>query len=410
MLFSATPPFSFQLGGKPSAELLMGWVLKRSTRSVSSADSDNGKIEHTLTYTHRQTGLVVRCLAVEYRDFPTVEWTLFFKNTGTNDTPILSEIQPLDMLLDRSAHGEFVPHHQKGDDCSPDSYEPRQSVLGPKSEQRFASVGGRPSNQGFPYFNIEQPGEGLIVVVGWPGQWAAQFTRDADKGLRVRAGQELTRFKLRPGEEVRTPLIVLQFWKGDRIHAQNVWRRWMLAHNLPRTSDGKPPQPMWTSCSGGFFPGLKCNEADELRFIDAFTQAGIRLDYWWMDAGWYPCGDGWPNVGTWTVDPVRFRRGLKAISDHAHAKGMGLIVWFEPERVTLSTWLHSHPTGWTAMSGWGGSLTFPRRVRAWCRPFAANTAPMRRPVSRCAGSMRTGDMRWPTWMTPPRSAKSRAKS
>jgi alpha-galactosidase len=156
----------------------------------------------------------------------------------------------------------------------------------------------------------------------------------------------LTRFTLQPGEEVRTPLIVLQFWQGDRQRAQNVWRRWMLAHNLPRTADGKLPPPIFTSCSGGFFPGLKCNEADEFRFIDAFTQAGVRLDYWWMDAGWYPCGDGWPQVGTWTPDPTRFPRGLKAVSDLVHAKGMGLIVWFEPERVTPGTWLCVNHADW----------------------------------------------------------------
>ena len=74
----------------------------------------------------------------------------------------------------------------------------------------------------------------MIVVVGWPGQWAATFTRDKENRLRIRAGQELTHFKLLPGEEVRTPLIVLQFWKGDWIRAQNVWRRWMMAHNMPK--------------------------------------------------------------------------------------------------------------------------------------------------------------------------------
>ena len=39
---------------------------------------------------------------------------------------------------------------------------------------------------------------------------------------------------LLPGEEVRTPLTVLQFWDGDWIRAQNIWRRWMVEHNLPR--------------------------------------------------------------------------------------------------------------------------------------------------------------------------------
>ena len=64
--------------------------------------------------------------------------------------------------------------------------------------------------------------------------------------MRIRAGQELTHFKLLPGEEVRTPLMVLQFWKGDRIRAQNVWRRWMLAHNLPRPG-GKLPPPQFAA-------------------------------------------------------------------------------------------------------------------------------------------------------------------
>jgi alpha-galactosidase len=344
-LFSTDAPFSFDYGGKPASELLKTWTLKRASEPSGSDVTGHGTTEHTLTWTDPKTGLEVRCRALEYSDFPTVEWTLYLKNTGSNDTPVVSAIQPLDLLLDRPERGELLLHHHHGDDGTPDSYAPRQVTVVPDSKHRFAPVGGRPTNQGFPYFNLEWPGAGLIVVVGWPGQWAAQFTRNSGGSLHVQAGQELTHFKLHPGEEVRTPLIVLQFWKGDREHAQNVWRRWMLAHNLPRTH-GKLPPPILTSCSGGFFPGLKCNEADELRFIDAFSGAGIKLDYWWMDAGWYPCGDGWPNVGTWIPDPTRFPRGLKAISQHAHAKGMGLIVWFEPERVTPRTWLYEQHPEW----------------------------------------------------------------
>src|SRR5207249_1757817 len=34
----------------------------------------------------------------------------------------------------------------------------------------------------------------------------------------------------------------------------------------------------------------------------------------------------------------------RAITDHAHAKGVKSIVWFEPERVTGGTWLaEKHP-------------------------------------------------------------------
>jgi alpha-galactosidase len=333
------PPFSFVYDGQTSPALLNGWRLSRLRRQL-----ENRRTEHTLVWTDPATGLAVRCVAIEDQDFPTVEWVVHFRNTGAADTPILSDLRALDIGLERGDKGEFILHHHTGDLCTPDSYAPHQQTLPPKSEQRFAPSGGRPTQGAFPYFDVEWPGQGLLAVIGWPGQWEARFTRDAGRGLRLRAGQELTRLRLRPGEEIRTPLVVLQFWRGDRIRAHNVWRRWMLARNLPRTREGRVPPPILTSCSGGFFPGLKCNEADELRFIDTFSQAGVRLDYWWMDAGWYPCGADWGKVGTWTPDPDRFPRGLKPVSDGARQRGMGLILWFEPERVTPGTWLDvQHP-------------------------------------------------------------------
>ena len=42
----------------------------------------------------------------------------------------------------------------------------------------FAPVGGRGTNFAFPYYNLEMLGGGLILAVGWPGQWAARFARD----------------------------------------------------------------------------------------------------------------------------------------------------------------------------------------------------------------------------------------
>ncbi len=85
--YSTDPPFSFVYGGKASAELLQRWGAKRSHKKL-----DERRTEHTIVYTDHETGLVVRCVAVEYHDFPTVEWTLYLKNTGSADTPILSDV------------------------------------------------------------------------------------------------------------------------------------------------------------------------------------------------------------------------------------------------------------------------------------------------------------------------------
>ena len=123
--------------------------------------------------------------------------------------------------------------------------------------------------------------------------------------------------------------------------------------NLPRTADGRPPAPIYSFCSGGLFPGLKVSEAGEKQFIDVLTREKIKLDYWWMDAGWMPAE--WPTVGTWEYDKDRFPSGIKAVSAYVHARGTKLILWFEPERVTAGSWIAANHPDWV-LGGKGGGL------------------------------------------------------
>jgi alpha-galactosidase len=371
------PPFSLKYDGKTLAE--WAWQPVRSTRQL-----DAQRTEHTLRYADQPTGLEVRCVALEYHDFPIVEWTVYFKNTGTRDTPILENILALDALFHRTG-GEFVLHHNVGSPCMPNDFQPLETVLEPGGSKRITAAGGRPSNSDWPYFNVAWPqeaserlqrkqqaeslaheGAGVIVAVGWPGQWAADFTADAAGGLRIRAGQERTHLKLHPGEEVRTPLMVLQFWEGDWIDAQNVWRRWMLAHNLPRPGGQLPPVQMAACSSHQFGEMIHADSASQKLFVDRYLEEKLPLDYWWMDAGWYWCDGQWPKTGTWEVDTNRFPGGLRPISDHARAKGVKTIVWFEPERVHSGTWLAENHPEWILGGKNGGLLNLgDPEVRQW---------------------------------------------
>ncbi len=361
-------PFSFVYDGKPfpvganNPSPLQSWQTKHDTQKL-----DAQRTEHTLIHTDSATGLEVRCVAIEYGDFPTVEWTLYFKNTGSADTPIIEKIQALDIELSRGANGEFLLHHSIGSPANGSDYGPLETPLGPKATKHLGGKGGRPTNADWSYFNLEWSGQGLIVAVGWPGQWAAELVRDGTGGLHLQAGQELTRFKLLPGEEVRSPLIVLQFWKGNWIVAQNVWRRWMMAHSMPQPG-GRLPQPqLEASSSRQYDEMIKANEANQIMFIDRYLEEGIKLDYWWMDAGWYVHhGGGWPRVGTWEVDTARFPKGLRAISDYAHSKGLKILVWFEPERVTAGTWLADNHPEWVLGGAKGGLLNLGNEdARRW---------------------------------------------
>ena len=339
--YTTDPPFSFIYGGTKSAELLKNWRSQRSSREL-----DQERTEYTQTYRDPKTELEVRFVGVEYHDFPTVEWTVFFKNVGSADSPILENILMLDSRLERNGDGEFLLHHNKGAPATANDYEPYETPLPKNSEQRLVAHGGRPSNGDFPYFNVAWPGEGVIIAVGWPGQWAGQLTRDSLNGLQLRIGQELTRFKLLPGEEVRSPRIVMQFWKGDWRRSQNIWRRWMEAHNMPHPGGNLPPPQLAGNTSREYVEMTEATAADEKMFIDRYVQEGLDPDYFWMDAGWYPNNGSWVSVGTWEVDNKRFPNGLREVSDHAHAKGIKIILWFEPERVTKGSWLYENHPEW----------------------------------------------------------------
>ncbi len=138
-LAAATPPFSFVYGDRASDELLGGWTFAEQAEPLSG-----GRVRRTQTYTDPQTGLAVRCVAVEYADYPTVEWTLYFKNTGSADTPILADIRPLDATFPRRGDGEFLLHHFVGSPCAANDYQPLETLLGPGQTKRITTQGGRP--------------------------------------------------------------------------------------------------------------------------------------------------------------------------------------------------------------------------------------------------------------------------
>lgn len=346
------PPFSFMYGGQPFVDLAGAWKVERQVTEL-----DENRWRYLLSWTDPATGLVARAEAIAYTDFPTVEWTLYLKNTGAADTPMIQDVQALDIRMERGDRGEFVLHHFIGSPCQVNDYEPLETTLSQNLAKKIGGAGGRATSSDMCYFNVESTcGDGLIIALGWPGQWAAEFIRDEGKTLRIRAGQELTHFILHPGEEVRTPLVALQFWKGGWINAQNIWRRWMIAHNLPRPG-GKELKPFVTAdTSAQYGEMIGADEENQKYFIDRYIEENLHIDYWWMDAGWYPCDGSWPKTGTWEVDTARFPRGLRAVSDHAHERGIDIIVWFEPERVAPNTWLSDTHPEWILGGKDGGLL------------------------------------------------------
>jgi len=70
-----------------------------------------------------------------------------------------------------------------------------------------------------PYFNLASEGSGLIVSIGWTGDWKASFELQSGGNVRVIAGLKRTRFRLPPGE-VRLPSVLVMNDSGDWIAGQ----------------------------------------------------------------------------------------------------------------------------------------------------------------------------------------------
>ncbi len=331
-------PYTFVYDGRTSRQLMENW----EATATSSTVADGSLWGQRYTFTDPKTGLRVQCVATVYRDFPTVEWTLWLKNTGDKDTPIISDIKALDYTMDGT---DFILHHWAGE--FPWDLQPEETVVKPGDKLEFTPIDGRSTDRLLPNYNIETPSGGMIAVLGWPGKWASKISREGNR-LHIQGGQETTHFRLHPGEEIRTPRVVLQCYEGDWIRAQNIWRRWMMKYNMPNPG-GKLPEPMICAGNAGTFGYWRMTEENQKSFFDRYMKEGPKLDVWWMDLGWFEADPhNYQFSALYEPAVKRFPNQLKPVAEMVHSKGMKLMNWFEPEHFYPGpvNWLVNNKPEW----------------------------------------------------------------
>jgi alpha-galactosidase len=339
-------PFSFVYGRQSSEALLKTWPEKTTVRQL-----DGGRTERTLVWTDPKTGLHVRLTAIDYAGSPVVEWTEYFKNDGNVDSPIIEDVQPLDLSVPLSGSG--IPMVLYSNGCGGmDTYALQKHPLNQLDRLRLSNEGGGKTGATIPFFDIQTDGGGLIGAIGWPGQWVISMSRPTETAIVVTAGMEKTHLSLHPGEEIRTPQILLLPWKGDDVDAHNLLRRHILEYHTPHY-DGKP---VVLPVSHGGWGGMKTTTS--LRLLDQITKEKIGFENFWMDAGWYGADrpveefqvfgreDWFLHAGDWRVNKNPHPDGLRPISDAVHAKGMKFLLWFEPERAVVGTPLTIQHPDW----------------------------------------------------------------
>lgn len=343
-------PFSFTYGGVSSNELLTSWP--RKCESVETPDQTEYKIQ----WQDPKTNLLVDVELISYKKYPAVDWVIYFENKGIQDTPILEDVQALDEMLN-SGGGIGYINTIHGDDygiAGEESFAPYERPLYKGMTASYGPDGGRPSSHGFPFLDYQYGEDGVILAIGWTGQWAASLDHmNSNELTHVKAGMEKTHLLLHPGERIRTPRILLYNWKGDRTEALNGFRKLMLDKYSPQVN-GKPiqmPIPLQTFDRYRFSPGWS-TEKKQIEAIKAAHEIGC--DSYWLDASWY--AGGFPNgAGNWFADTQSFPNGMKPLSDACHQLGMKFILWFDPERVAAGTQIDTEHPDWVLKlpQGWG---------------------------------------------------------
>lgn len=330
-------PFSFVYGRQSSNAFLKTWQRKAESRSL-----DDGRTEHTVTWTDPATQLLVRLEADSYANSPVVEWTLYFRNGGAADTPIIEEVHALD--VSQPVQGSSIPTilYSRGAGGM-DTYSLQKERLNQLEEFRMSNRGGGKTVDTIPFFDIRMGDRGLIGALGWAGQWGISFSRPTEAAIEVTAGMEDIHLSLHPGEEIRTPLVLLLPWQGDDVDAHNLLRHHILQYHAPHY-DGKP---VVLPISHGGWGGMKTSTS--LHLIDEITKEKLGYENFWMDAGWYGTDhpeaefqvfgeeDWFLHAGNWRVNRTAHPEGLRPISDYAHAHGLKYLLWFEPERAVVGT-------------------------------------------------------------------------
>lgn len=331
------PPYDFMVGDLHFQETLSDWTFQVGEPSAEGAIMRCG-ITTEITVTHKSIPITVTVQATIYTNYPTCEWTVWLKNTGTSDTDAITKFYAINSEIEIPDNGEDSSvdvYTSNGSSDTTNAFKFNMNKLYAGKSVSIGGLLGKPSYASMPFANVVGKNRSFVVGIGWSGQWKMSILhRNVDKDIvRVRVCQENMNIPLYPGETIRSPLVSMQFYQGNVTKGQNIFRSWINDSVFPEGTK----QSIF---AGPIRYNLMQNATTENMVVNVQKIKSMNLpaDYFWMDAGWYRLiGNSWVSTGTWKPDPRRFPNGITDISTEANKNGMGTVLWFEPERVCPGT-------------------------------------------------------------------------
>ena len=319
------PGFDFALGGKKLSDTLSDWT-QSDGENYEYADGQGTEI--ILTNQKEKAQATVK--AVWYEKTATFEWTVYLKNIGDKVSTVVSSFYPLDTTFD---YKDAYLYYSNGSDFKNDDFALLRHKV-PSRTVTMDTINGRTSQRNLPFFNVSGKQGGFTVGIGWSGEWKADFTNK--NGTQVTVGQKSLEGYLAPGEEIRSPLVSLSLYEGSNpLKGFNTFRQ-RIKDSLPKEY-GNMRTFAFAGAEGE--ANMKfVGEEGVKKLIGVFEEQGQldTVDYAWFDAGWFDVegkGNWGSTSGDWEIDTRRYPNGLKTVSDYLDEKGIGFLLWYEPERI-----------------------------------------------------------------------------
>ncbi|MBR2411240.1 MAG: alpha-galactosidase [Clostridia bacterium] len=326
---NSTLPFTFKVDG----EVFDPEDWERTVEKTDNTKYQNGETKN-LIFKNEEKALEVRAEITAFKENATCQWTVYIKNTGSENSGVISDFYAMDYSLPT---GKADIYYSVGSDTHSSDFSLIKKTLNNK-ERRFSGADGKPTEKNLPYFNVCGEKLSAVAAVGWTGQWEASFKAE-NENARIKVKQEKLEAYLLPGEEIRSPLVSLGFYKGDNaLKGFNNFRSRILDSVYPENVTKNHYTVM--EIAG---PMSKRTSDEIIEILDGLgDDIFSETDAFWMDAGWYSYNEGWHDgVGNWTVDTSRYDNGISELSDYAKEKELGLVLWYEPERLYPGTQFHT---------------------------------------------------------------------
>ena len=323
-------PFTFKVDGEefnPDE-----WDMQLTESPEFGAVHRGGQTDYYIL-ANKEKGLEIKAEATTFKDNATCQWVVYIKNTSDKNSGVISDFYALDSSF---ATGNAKIYYSMGSDTGASDFSLIRKNLTSFTKE-FSGNEGKPTEKYLPYFNIHGENCGMILGIGWTGQWISEMSEN--KGTTdITVKQEHFNAYLLPGEEVRSPLVSLSFYDNSNpLKGFNLFRKWITDCVYPEEITKNVYTVM--EVAG---PESKRTSDEIIEILDSIDDSVYAdTDAFWMDAGWYEYNEGWyDGVGNWTVDKSRYDNGISELSAYAKEKGLGHVLWYEPERVFPGTEFH----------------------------------------------------------------------